>query len=316
MPSSRSATRPFATFPGTTDCPMTRFQAWKTAARTHTLPAAVVPVLVGSGLAVGEEVFRGDAFLWALVGALAIQIAANFANDASDARRGADTEDRLGPPRMVALGLITSRQMWVATWVAIAIAAVSGIFLTIIAGWVVLIIGVSSVIAMLGYVGGPAPYGYRGLGEVFVFVFFGLVATVGSRYVHNETAPLSAWMLAIPVGMLVTAILVANNLRDVDTDGATGKKTLAVIMGRDTTRNFFTALVYGAFVAIAVFGTFGWTPVSSLIACFLAPFAAVPVRLIRSRTDGPSLVRALKATARLHLLVGLSMAAAVAVAPA
>ena len=294
---------------------MTRYEAWKTAARIHTLPAAVVPVLVGSGLAYGDDVFRWDAFVWALVGALAIQVAANFANDASDARRGADSEDRLGPPRMVALGVISPRQMWVATWLAIAVAAVAGVFLTLIAGWIVLLIGVSSIVAMLGYVGGPAPYGYRGLGEVFVFVFFGLVATAGSRYVHNETAPLSAWLLAIPIGMLVTAILVVNNYRDIDTDRTAGKRTLAVIMGRERTRFFFATLVYGAFVAIAVFGVAGWTPVSSLFSCFLVPLGAIPVRIIYAKTDGPALVRALKGTARLHLWVGISIAAAVAIVP-
>lgn len=294
---------------------MPRFRAWKTAARIHTLPAAVVPVLVGSALAYGEEVFRGDAFLWALLGALAIQIGANFANDASDAHRGADTEQRLGPPRMVALGIITSRQMWAATWMAIAVAAVAGVFLTLIAGWIVLVIGASSIIAMLGYVGGPAPYGYRGFGEVFVFVFFGLVATVGSRYVHDRTAPLSAWMLAIPIGMLVTAILVANNYRDIDTDRETGKRTLAVVMGRERTRTFFAVLVYGALVAIVAFGMAGWTPISTLFSGFLLPLAVVPVRIIHARTDGPALIRALKATARLHLWVGVALAAAVAFAP-
>jgi len=290
-------------------------QAWKTAARTHTLPAAIVPVLVGGGLASGDGVFRWDAFLWALIGALAIQVAANFANDASDAARGADTDDRLGPPRMVALGVISSRQMWLATWIAIAVAAVAGVFLTAIAGWIVLLIGASSVIAMLGYVGGPAPYGYRGLGELFVFVFFGLVATVGSRYVHDQTAPLSVWMLAIPVGMLVTAILVANNYRDIDTDRAVGKKTLAVIVGRKRTRTLFAILVYGAFVAIAFFGAIRWTPISTLFSGFLIPFASVPVRIIYAKTDGPALIRALKATARLHLWVGLSLAAAVTFVP-
>jgi 1,4-dihydroxy-2-naphthoate polyprenyltransferase len=294
---------------------MTRFQAWKIAARPHTLPAAVVPVVVGSGLAYGEGVYRWDAFVWALVGALAIQVAANFANDASDAHRGADTKDRVGPPRMVALGVIDARQMWLATWIAVAIAAVAGVFLTVIAGWIVLLIGVSSVVAMLGYVGGPAPYGYRGLGEVFVFVFFGLVATVGSRYVHDQSAPLSAWLLAIPIGMLVTAILVVNNYRDIDTDRAAGKRTLAVMIDRVRTRNLFAALVYGAFIAIAVFGTVGWTPLSTLFSCFLVPFAAIPVRIVYAKTDGPALIRALKSTARLHLWVGMSLAAAVAFVP-
>lgn len=294
---------------------MRPFQAWKTAARPHTLPAAVVPVLVGSGLAYGELVFRWDAFALALLGAIAIQIAANFANDASDAKRGVDTADRLGPPRMVALGTISSKRMWLATWVSIVIAAVAGVLLTVIAGWPILLIGGCSIVAMLGYVGGPAPYGYRGLGEVFVFVFFGLVATVGSRYVHDSTAPLSAWLLAVPVGLLVTAILVVNNYRDIETDERTGKRTLAVVAGRARTRLMFAILVYGAFVAIAAFGVAGWTPISTLFACFLVPLAAIPVRIVYARTDGPALIRALKATARLHLWVGISLAGAVALVP-
>jgi 1,4-dihydroxy-2-naphthoate polyprenyltransferase len=291
------------------------FAAWKTAARVHTLPAALVPVLVGSGLAYGEGAFRLDAFIWSLIGALAIQVAANFANDASDAVRGADTPDRLGPPRMVSLGVISSRQMWVATWAAIGVAAVAGIFLTIIAGWLVLVIGIASILAMLGYVGGPAPYGYRGLGEVFVFVFFGLTATVGSRYVHDMTVPVTAWLLAIPVGMLVTAILVVNNYRDLETDAAAGKRTLAVIIGRERTRTLFSALILGAFVAIAGFATAGWTPLSTMFSVFLLPFAGVPMRILYAKSDGPAMIRALKATARLHLWVGLSLAASVALLP-
>ena len=294
---------------------MTRFQAWRTAARPHTLPAAVVPVLVGSGLAYGEGVFHWDAFSWALVGALAIQVAANFANDASDARRGADSPNRLGPPRMVALGVIPERSMWFATWTAVAVAVIAGIFLTIIAGWVVLIIGISSLIAMLGYVGGPLPYGYRGLGEVFVFVFFGLIATIGSRYVHDMTAPLASWLLAIPIGFLVTAILVANNYRDIETDETAGKVTLAVILGRSRTRSLYVTLVYGAFVTLVTFALAGWTPTSTMFAGFILPYATVPVRIVLSRTDGPALIKALKATARLHLWFGVTIAAALALAP-
>lgn len=287
---------------------MTRLEAWRTAARIHTLPAAIVPVLMGAGLAEGEGAFRWDAFLLALLGALAIQVAANFANDASDAKRGADTEDRLGPPRMVALGEITPRQMWGATWLAVSVAAVSAIALTLIAGPLILLIGVTSVIAMLGYVGGPFPYGYRGLGEVFVFAFFGLVATVGSRYVHDMTAPLSAWLLAIPVGMLVTAILVVNNYRDIDTDGAAGKRTLAVIIGRQKTRLLFALLVYGTFILIVGFAVAGWTPLPTAFAAFLAPYSTVPVRIVYAKTEGFALIRALKHTARLHLWTGVVMA--------
>ncbi len=292
---------------------MTRLQAWKTAARTHTLPAAIVPVLVGAGLANGDGVFRVDALVWTLIGALAIQIAANFANDASDAKRGADTKDRLGPPRMVASGEITSTQMWTATWISVGVAGVAGVALTLIAGPLILVIGVASVIAMLGYVGGPFPYGYRGLGEVFVFVFFGPVATVGSRYVHDMTAPLSAWLLAIPVGLLVTAILVVNNYRDIETDETAGKRTLAVILGRDRTRTLFAALVYGSYPLIVLFALVGWTPQTTMFAALLAPFAVGPVRIINVKTDGMALIRALKLTAMLHLWTGVVLAAGAAI---
>lgn len=292
---------------------MASFGAWKTAARIHTLPAAITPVMVGAGLAVNDEVFRWDAFVWTLVGALAIQVAANFANDASDAARGADPSDRLGPPRMVAAGVISSKRMWTATGLAVAVAALAAFFLTLIAGPWILAIGVVSTLAMLGYVGGPSPYGYRGLGEVFVFVFFGLVATVGSRFVYDGSAPQAAWLLAVPVGMLATAILVANNYRDIETDARTGKKTLAVIIGAERTKTLFAVLVYGAFVAIVLFGVVGLTPLATLFAATWAPFAVGPVSIVQSKADGPNLIRALKLTARLHLLTGLSMAAGAAI---
>jgi 1,4-dihydroxy-2-naphthoate octaprenyltransferase len=175
-----------------------------------------------------------------------------------------------------------------------------------------LVIGVASVIAMLGYVGGPVPYGYRGFGEIFVFVFFGLVATVGSRYVHDMTIPKSAWLLAVPIGMLVTAILVVNNYRDIDTDSRVGKKTLAVKMGRDRTRVLFATLVYGVFPLIVLFALVGWTPQLTMMAAFLVPFATVPVRIVYAKTEGFALIRALKLTARLHLWVGAVLASSAA----
>ncbi len=269
-------------------------------------------MLVGSGLAYGEDAFQWAAFVAALVGALAIQIAANFANDVSDAKRGADTEDRLGPPRMVSLGVISSKQMWTATWLMIGVAAIAGIALTVIAGPLVLIIGVASIVAMLGYVGGPVPYGYRGFGEVFVFVFFGLIATVGSRYVHDMTVPLTAWLLAVPIGMLVTAILVVNNYRDIDTDRAAGKRTLAVILGRERTKTLFALLVYGAYPLIVLFAMAGWTPRATLFAALLTPFATAPVRIVYAKTEGAALIRSLQLTGKLHLWTGVVLAAGAA----
>jgi len=287
---------------------VSKTQIWRHAARPHTLPAAITPVLVGSGLAVHDGVFRWDAFLWSALGATAIQVAANFANDASDAKRGADSEDRLGPPRMVAIGAIGARQMWVATAVAVLFAGVAALALTAIAGPWILVIGVSSVLAMLGYVGGPAPYGYHGLGEVFVFIFFGLVATVGSRFVHDQTAPLSAWLLAIPVGMLASGILVANNYRDIETDARAGKRTLAVVLGKQKTRFLFALLVLTPYPLIAIFGMAGLTPLATLFGALLAPYAVAPFTIVNKKSDGPNLIRALKLTARLQLLTGIAVA--------
>ena len=293
---------------------MSKTRAWWIAGRPHTLWAAVVPVLVGGGLAWGDEgstaerAFRWDALVAALIGALAIQVAANFVNDIFDARKGADTEERIGPTRVVASGLLSERTVWIGTTLVVAVALAAGAYLIAIAGWVVAAIGITSLLAMFGYVGGPKPYGYFGLGEVFVFVFFGVVATVGARYVHDMTAPLDAWMLAIPIGCLVTAVLVANNVRDIDTDRATGKNTLAVYLGRDRTRALFAGLVWGAFVAILVFGVFEWTPRLTLLGLMAAPLGVPIVQTIHRETRGPPLIGALKGIARLHLLVGVLLA--------
>jgi 1,4-dihydroxy-2-naphthoate octaprenyltransferase len=281
---------------------------WWVAARPYTLPAAVVPVLVGSGTAVGVGTWRLDAFLAALIGSIAIQVSANFANDVSDAARGADSAARTGPPRMVASGVISPARMWTAVWVSITVAGLAGTYLIVVAGWVVALIGVGSILAMLGYVGGPVPYGYRGLGEVFVFVFFGVVATAGSRYVHDQAVPMAAWLLSIPVGLMVTAILVANNLRDIATDTSAGKRTLAVIIGPGNTRHLFVGLVWGTFGLVAAFATLNWIPREATLALLVSPLVLPVVRAARIRSDGPGLIMALKGTARLHLLVGIALA--------
>jgi len=275
------------------------------AARPRTLLASVAPVLVGSGLAAADGVLRWDALAAAMAAAVLLNIAANFANDASDAQRGIDTTDRIGPPRAVATGLLTARQVWRATAIVVLLAAALGAYLAWISSWVILVIGVASILAMLGYTGGPWPYGYRALGELFVFVFFGLVAVVGSRYVHDATAPIDAWLLGVPVGLLAAAILVANNVRDIDSDGATGKRTLAVVLGRNRTRVFYGALIGTAFLLIAILAAVDATPPGSLIALAAVPLARRPIRLVSTRVDGPSLLSALEANARLHAVVAL-----------
>ena len=287
-------------------------RAWLVAARPPTLLASIAPVLVGSGLAIGQGVFRWDAFVVTLITAVLLNIAVNFANDASDAARGADTEYRIGPPRVVASGLLTARQVWTGTAVVLALACGGGVYLTVISGSLILWIGGAAIVALLTYTGGPWPYGYKGLGEVAVFVFFGPAAVVGSRYVHDGTVPGEAWLLAIPVGFLVTAILVANNVRDLETDRDTGKRTLAVILGQPGTRILYAALVSGAFVAIGVFAGVGLVSRRALIAFAAVPLAIRPLRRVLRDTEGPSLVAALKATALLHLAFGALLGAGVA----
>ena len=283
---------------------MSALRPWLLAARPATLWAAAAPVAVGAGLARGEGAFRVDAFLVALAAAVLINVGANFANDASDARRGADGPERLGPTRAVASGLISPRAMWAGVAIVFALASAGGIYLTVIAGWPVLAIGVAALAAALAYTGGPCPYGYLGLGEAAVFVFFGLAATVGSRFVHDGTAPAAAWLLAVPVGLMVTAILVANNVRDVDTDRAAGKRTLAVVLGRQGGRRLYAALVAGTFAALALEAALGAVPRLCLLGLLAAPPAVPVTAAVLRETGGTALIRALRATARLHALLG------------
>lgn len=286
---------------------------WLLAARPRTLWAAVAPVLAGSGLAAGAGVFRIDAMAAALVCALALQVAANFANDASDAHRGADAETRIGPTRAVASGLIESRRVWIGVWIMFGLAAGAGLYLAYLTSWAVVGLGAVAILATVTYTGGPSPYGYRGFGEVSVFVFFGVMATVGSRYVHDGTAPSEAWLLSIPVGFTATAILVANNVRDIETDAAAGKRTLAVILGLDRARHMYVLLVAAVFGLIIVTAAFGMVPRWCALAILAFPLAIPLIRTIRSASDGPSLIRVLEGTARLHLLVGAGIAIGAAI---
>ena len=212
---------------------------WLMAARVRTLPAAVAPVLVGTSLAVQRDVFRPGAFIAALLGSILIQIGTNLANDYSDARRGADADDRVGPVRVTAGGLVPPRQVLIATYVTFGLAVVCGLYLVVVAGIELLIVGIASIAAGVLYTGGPKPYGYEGLGEIFVFVFFGLVAVSGSTFAQLESWPAEAFVLAVPVGLLAAAILVVNNVRDIESDKRAGKRTLAVRLGRERTRTVY-----------------------------------------------------------------------------
>src|SRR6202161_1763440 len=220
---------------------------WLMAARPRTLPAAVAPVLVGTALAGFEGVFHPLRFVAALIGALFIQVGTNLSNDYSDARRGADTEDRLGPVRVTAGGLVPPSQVLVATYVSFGLAVLAGIYLIGVAGRLLPATGGASILAGVLYTGGPRPYGYAGLGEAFVFLFFGVVAVAGSYYVEVTHLQWEAFALSIPVGLLAAAILIVNNVRDIDSDRRAGKRTLAVKLGRERTRVMFAVTVYAAF---------------------------------------------------------------------
>lgn len=247
----------------------------------------------------------------ALVVSVAMQVAVNIANDVADAARGADTPDRIGPPRAVATGLLTPRRAWTGVGVAIAVAGLAGLYLVAIAGWVIIVVGVVTVAAALGYTSGPA-YGYHGLGEVSVFVFFGLVGTVGTRFVHDRSAPAEAWILGAVAGLLITAILVANNLRDIDTDAAAGKRTLAVGLGRQATRWLYAACLAGAFVAVVVAAVAGAVPAGTALGLIVAPVAIPLVRLAFTETAGPPLIAVLAGTSHLQAAFGLTAAAGIA----
>ncbi len=284
--------------------------AWRAAARPPTLTAAVTPVLVGTGAAIGDGAFSAGPFVAALFGAICLQVGANFANDVFDFERGADAGDRLGPPRATQTGLLTPAQMKVGMWAAFLLAFLAGIYLVVAAGWIVVVIGLASILAGLIYTGGPWPIGYHALGDVFTFVFFGMVAVVGTYFVQAEAAPGVVWLAAVPVGCTVTAILVANNLRDIDTDRAAGKTTLAVVLGERGTRAWYLLLVAAAYgVAIALWPATHVEPWGLLVLLSL-PVAIAPLRAVAEGTAGRALNATLVQTARFHLVFGALLALA------
>jgi 1,4-dihydroxy-2-naphthoate octaprenyltransferase len=287
---------------------------WVAASRPRTLPAAIAPVLVGSSAAVyegGDDEFRWGAFAAALIGSIFIQIGTNLVNDYSDAKRGADTVDRLGPVRVTAAGLVAPRSVLVATWIAFAFAVAAGIYLATVAGPIIIAVGVASILAGVLYTGGPRPYGYAGLGEVFVFLFFGLVAVNGAYYVQLEELGWLPFALSVSIGCLATAILVVNNIRDLDTDRRAGKRTLAVRIGRRPARAIYAGLLVVAFFValptLLIADAPWWSGL--LLGAVWVVLSRGPLRAVASRTDGPSLNRALAQTGA--LLGAFSLAIAV-----
>ena len=283
-------------------------RAWVIATRPPTLTAAVAPVAVGTAVALHDSVFDAGPAFAALFGALALQVGANFANDLSDFRRGADTSDRIGPPRVTQLGLLTERQVLTGLFVSFVLASIAGAYLAVVGGWPIVAIGLASILAAVTYTGGPWPFGYRGLGELFVFIFFGLVAVGGTYYVQAGEVTWAVIAASVPVGLTVTAILVVNNVRDIDTDRAARKFTLAVYLGRRLARYQYVLFMAGAYVSAAALflvGSFsGW----ALLSWLSIPAAISPIVAVLTRVEGPPLNAALRATARLHIIFALLLA--------
>ena len=273
-------------------------------ARPRTLPAAVVPVAVGSSVAVGTGAALS---LWrcfaALLVSLAIQIGTNYANDYSDGIRGTDSAVRVGPPRLVGSGLAAPAQVKRAAMVAFGFAALVGLALAAAAGWQLILVGAACFLAAWFYTGGPKPYGYLGLGEVFVFVFFGLVATAGTTYVLIERLSGLALAASLPVGLAAVALLVVNNLRDIGTDATSGKRTLAVRIGDPATRTLYMGLVFSVIItaALVAVGSGRWT---ALLVLGALPLVRGPVQNVRSGASGRDLIAVLGATGRLQLAAG------------
>lgn len=245
-----------------------------------------------------------------LLAVIAIQIGVNFANDLADAQRGADTEARIGPLRAVASGVITQREMRRGIVLIFGFATIAGVYLIWYAGWPILVIGIISILAALGYTNGPIPYGYYGLGELFVFIFFGIVATVGTRFVFGGPIPPAAWAGGVVMGLLAAAILEANNIRDIDTDRAAAKRTLAVVIGRTWARRLYAGTLVAAFAVIIFSAVLGWFSPMAMITLVVAPLSIPLIKTVFTETAGPPLIEVLKGTAQLQIFVALLLSLA------
>ena len=294
-----------------TDAPLTGRALWIAGARPRTLPAAVVPVAVGAACAVGEGVDAWWRAIFALIVALALQVGVNYANDYSDGVRGTDDERRVGPLRLVGSGLAPAASVKRAAQLSFATAGVFGGVLALVVGPELFVVGALSIIAGWTYTGGPKPYGYLGLGEIFVFVFFGVVATVGTTYVLLEEVQTLSLVASVAVGLWATALLVINNLRDIPGDADAGKNTLAVRIGDRATRVVFTAMHVAAlsFALSAAFGFGRWGGLMVVLGLGQMIQAVVDVQ---KGATGPELVKVLGLTASVQMVSGLGFAIGVA----
>jgi len=279
-------------------------QIWTMAIRPKTLPAAAATAIIGSAAAFWAGKFAFGPALASLLGALLLQIGANLANDVFDYYRGADTKERLGPVRVTQSGILSPRQVLVGTWIVFALAALLGVYLYLVAGPLVLAIGLASILAAVAYSGGPLPFGYYGLGDLVVFLFFGPVAVCGTYYVQAHSIDAIAVWSSLPAGFLITAILVVNNLRDIPTDRAAGKRTLAVQLGPRGARIEYSACLAAAYLVPALMWVFWIMPLWILAVWFSLPLALQQNRMVWE-LEGRPLNQALAGTGRLTLVFGL-----------
>jgi 1,4-dihydroxy-2-naphthoate octaprenyltransferase len=291
----------------TAPAPPGPFKRWLMAIRVPTLPAAVVPVLVGSATSFADGFFRPLVFLAALLAALLIQIGTNLANDYFDYLKGADTPERLGPTRVTQSGLIAPATVRNAMLLCFGLAALCGVYLIVVGGWPILLIGALSIASGILYTGGPFPLGYHGLGDLFTFVFFGVIAVVGTDYLHTGAFRPPVFLVSLPVAMLVTAIIVVNNLRDAPTDRKAGKRTLAVIFGERFARVEYAALVLGAYLLLPAIWRWSGTSPFVLLPWLSLPLALPLLRMVWTER-GRVLNLALRGSARLHLVFGALLA--------
>ena len=282
-----------------------RWRAWILGARPRTLPAAVAPVFVGSALAYADDGFSFWPALAALLAALLIQIGTNLANDYFDHIRGFDTVERKGPLRVAQSGLIPMGQLKLGTILVFAVTAAIGVYLIVVGGWPILAIGLTSILAAVAYSGGPYPLSSHGLGDIFAFVFFGLVAVFGTYYVQTLHYSALALYVAIPIGALTTAILIVNNYRDLETDTKVGKRTLAVMIGLAGSRIEYIATLVLAYGTPLVLWLAGQLSAWVLLTWLSLPLAVKLVRTLYRSTSGPVMNEALAGTARLDLVFSL-----------
>lgn len=287
-------------------------RAWVLASRPRTLTAAITPVLVGTACAHQGGSFRAGPALAALAGAVLLQIGSNLANDLFDYEKGADTAERLGPTRATQSGLLPPRAMRSGMIAVFALALADGSYLAAVAGWPVVVLGILAVASAILYTGGPFPLGYHGLGDLFVYLFFGFAAVCGTVYVQAHAVSALAWGAAVPVGALATAILVVNNVRDVDTDRRAGKRTIPARFGRGAGRAEYALLLAAAFAAPGVLVAEGLAPAAALLSLLALPLAVKSARTVLTRADGPALNGALEGTAKLLFLHGLLFATGIA----